>query len=210
MTSSQGLREPNWDLFWTEGLSFFQKTSIGKFSWDIITKYSARVCLKLIRNNKNIKSILELGGGSGCVATQIAKRIGLKSNNLTLIDKSREAKNAWKQLNGFGKYILGDFFSSKFNTNKYDLVFSDGLIEHWSKKESRLKVIQRHADLSSKYVLIRTPADKFIMNTIGMKKDTGYEKHYKKKELVEEISDAGLNVLGAKEDLFTVAVLAKK
>lgn len=200
----------DWGRYW--GKNPFRSSELGEKGWRLITEYSSKSCLRLLKEEGGINTILELGGGSGCVSGIVARKSGLKSEALTLIDNNPEAKKAWEQLSGFGKYIEGDFFTNDFEGQKFDLVFSDGLIEHWPDREERLGIIRRHAELSAKYVMVRVPkrglGTKLLLKE-GMRKDGSYEKHYTPEELRQEISDAGLKVLGMDEDLYATVALAE-
>jgi len=202
----------DWEKFWGE--TPFRGSRLGERGWHLIAEYSSRSCLRLLKEVGGVGTILELGGGSGCVSGVVARKLGLESKALTLIDNSPEAKRAWKQLSGFGKYIQGDFFTNDFEGRRFDLVFSDGLVEHWPDREERLGVIRRHAELSTRYVMIRVPkrglGTRLLRIREGMKKDGSYEKHYTPEELRQGISDAGLKVLGVDEDVYATVALAER
>lgn len=188
--------QPDWERFWRNTMAPFRSSRIGKKAWRLLQKYNSRKCLKLLGGEAKIRNILELGGGSGCLIGIISRKLGLKSEALTLIDKSPEARRVWEQLSGFGRYIQDDFFAYDFGGQRFDLVFSDGLIEHWADREKRLRVIKKHGELSRRYVMIRVPRKGLIMDLFGMREKEGYEKHYSPDEFKQEVLDARLKLLG--------------
>jgi len=213
--------QPDWDQFWQDTIVSFKSSKFRKKRYLLIAEHGARECLKLLKSVGKIGSILELGGGGGCLAGILAKKLGLKSKALVLIEKSPEGKKAWEEFSGFGCFIQDDFFTHDFGKQKFDLVLSCGLIEHWADKAERLRLIKKHAELSNNYILIQVPKRGLFMNLFRynklamklfrmMQKVEGYEKFYSGKELRQEISEAGLKIIGFKEGLATLTVLAKK
>lgn len=210
--------QPDWEKFWQDTIVSFKSSKFRKWRYLLIAECGARECLKLLKGKK-IRSILELGGAGGLLTAILAKKLGLSSKALVLIDNSFEGKKAWKEFSGFGCYIKDNFFTHDFGKQKFDLVLSRGLIEHWADKKERLRVIKKHAELSKKYVLIRVPKRGLFMNLFRynqlaikllrmMEKIEGYEKFYTAKELRQEISGAGLEIIGFKEGLASLTVLA--
>ena len=208
-TSSQ----PDWEQFWRNTRAPLGSVWLGKILWWLFAVSGSRQCLKVLKGAKKINSIIELGGGAGCLASLIAKGLGLGSEALTLIDNSPGAKRTWQEFSGFGKYILDDFLTHDFRGKKFDLVFSVGVVEHWAEEKERLKVIKRHAELSKEYVIIRVPrkgvAGKIFEIYGRMKNEGGFEKNYTSEELKKEISEAGLKALKVNEGLFSTAALAE-
>lgn len=102
--------------------------------------------------------ILELGCGIGKNSLKICKRYGCKA---TLVDNCKTALNkarkAFNKNNINANFILEDVFALK-NRKKYDLVFSDGLAEHFSGFE-REKIIKLHANLTKRngHILLLVP-----------------------------------------------------
>lgn len=211
--------QPDWEKFWQDTIVSCQSSKFRKARYLLIAECGARECLKLLKGREKIESIIELGGGGGCLSDLLAKKLGLKNEALVLIDKSSEGKKAWEQFSGFGRFIEDDFFIHDFGKQKFDLVLSRGLIEHWADKRERLRIIKKHAELSKKYILIRVPKrglfmDFFRYNQLAtklfrmMEKVEGYEKLYTAKELRQEISEAGLEIIGFKEGLASLTALA--
>ncbi len=213
--------QPNWEQFWQETITSFKSSKFKAKRYWLIAEAGARECLNLLKGGQGIQSIIELGGAGGCLSVILAKKLGLKSKNLVLIDKSAIGKKAWQQFSGFGHYIQDDFFTHDFGQQRFDLVLSCGLIEHWPKRSDRLKLIKRHAQLANKYVLIRVPKKGIFMNFLRynklaikifkmMDKIDGYEKLYKPQELKKEMAEAGLKIIRFKEGLASLTALAIK
>lgn len=216
--SDPNLAEPDWEQYWQKARASYRRCWLIKKRDQFIGATAARESWVLLKD-KSIKNLLELGGAGGSLSVLLAKRLGLKSEELVLIDKSLQGKLAWQQFSGFGRYIRGDFFTYDFGRQKFDLVLSRGLIEHWALKKDRLKAIRKHAQLSRKYVLIRVPKKDWLMKAllfhqlairlVRERSDDGYEKLYTPREIKEEVRQAGLKIIGFKNGLMSHTVLAK-
>lgn len=204
----------DWENYWKNTAVPFRGTWLSKTLVKLLAFYSARSSLKLLRGiQEDISSILELGGGTGCLSAAITSKLTKNSKSLTLIDGVKEAKQVWKELSRFGKYIIGDFTTYNFKKNRFDLVFSAGLIEHWQNETERLQIIQKHSLLSKNYVMIRVPKQGGMVKILELKEKSqeggNFEKHYTQTELKKEMIKAGLKVLSTSEDLIAVVALAK-
>lgn len=146
-----------------------------------------------IKKASNItdKKIIELGCGSGVLSYLMLLN---KANKVTLVDFSIEALNLARLLFKNKKnvnFILTDLFKLK-TTKKYDIVFSSGVVEHFSGK-LRKEAIYKHLDLSKDIIIIIVPA-KPHYNTIRHKKKRvielfGWQEAFSKieiKKLIEE------------------------
>ena len=98
----------------------------------IIDKYS-EADFVLIQENIQLKpgmSFLEIGCGRGRVSAMLAK-FGV---NVTGLDISSEAitlaKKIFKKNNLKGSFVCGDVESLPFSSNKFNLVFGGGVLEH--------------------------------------------------------------------------------
>jgi SAM-dependent methyltransferase len=105
-----------------------------------------------------IDTALELGCGSatllGLLAMRGVKCVGVDQDPaaLAFAEKAHEL---------FGGPVtvdlrLGDFLSRDLPLEQADLVFSIGVIEHYS-PEDQLRILARHAQLSSRWVMIAVP-----------------------------------------------------
>ena len=78
------------------------------------------------------KKILEVGSGTGSMSTFLSylgyEVISLDNDSKVL----SKAKNLARKLNGKVKFILNDAFNIPFGDNYFDLVFHQGLLEHFS------------------------------------------------------------------------------
>lgn len=162
----------SWQKFWQSkgnNIEWSHKAAIQ-------SKLLNSIC-RIIKNNssyniKNLK-VIELGSGIGLNSLYFAVR----GSNTTLLDLSPEAKikaaHFWKGYPKFN-FINGDLFT--YNPKqKYNLVMSFGLAEHFSGSE-RQKVLKKHLDLTNDFVLISVPykygifyqLNKFISQKLGL------------------------------------------
>ncbi|MBN3037705.1 MAG: class I SAM-dependent methyltransferase [Candidatus Diapherotrites archaeon] len=168
----------------------------------------------LARTDLMSPDILEFGGGSGMLSAKMHKRFGGSS---TLVDISHEAKelftSANPKANGF-TYIVGDVFTVEL-PKRYDLVFSDGLIEHFQ-QDKRAELIKKHRDASKKYVIIFAPkpSPQYEAASELMRRSGnwffGYEEPMQLSQLKTECEDAGLTVLAHVSGMWQNGVLCSR
>lgn len=165
--------------------------------------YTSKVCLRLFRD-LNIKTCLELGGGFGLTAKIVAQKLHL---DLTLIDNNPKGYELFKRYSNYGNFILKDFF--KFRPRqKFDLVYSIGVIEHYPDYKKRIEVLKLHRRLSRKYVGVLVPKNSWLIrNFVHLPSKYGYEKLYSRKELEEEVKAANLKPIRFEEDLHLIGFL---
>ncbi len=78
------------------------------------------------------KKILEVGSGTGSMSTFLSY-LGYEVTSLDNDSKVLlKAKNLAKKLNGKVKFTLNDAFNIPFGDNYFDVVFHQGLLEHFS------------------------------------------------------------------------------
>ena len=107
-------------------------------------------------------NIIETGSGSGHLSALLAQ----KKFNVTLVDYSIEAIKKSKEL--FQKlHIDANFFQaditilSKTVKQKYDIVFSSGVLEHFD-DEDLLKILTESYKVSNKYLIFLVPNPKSL------------------------------------------------
>jgi SAM-dependent methyltransferase len=106
------------------------------------------------------RSAIELGCGSATISIQLALR-GLAVTSVERVPAALELARA--SCSGLGldtlpTFVLGDFLDDGVSAvlTRADLVYSGGVIEHWGEDGQRL-VLQRHVDLSGRWVLLTVP-----------------------------------------------------
>jgi SAM-dependent methyltransferase len=153
--------------------------------------------------------ILELGAGSGIIPRRIVKRWGGRA---TLVDSNRVARDLFLSGRVPGEpldYILGDVLELPFPP-VFDLVYSDGLIEHFPDKE-KLMAAHLRALKPSGHLVLFVPNNSFLFRTMTrFGPDLGYEERYSLPALIELCHDNGLKVLRKTEYPFEVGVLCQK
>ncbi len=160
--------------------------------------------------------IIELGCGSGRTSLALAK---LFNGEVTLVDNSkaaiRKAKQTFYNQNVNTKFIIGDLFSLKLEGG-YDLVHSEGLIEHFKERQLN-ELVKLHSSLCNPegYVIIFAPTLsktykiwRFIQERLGVWY-YGDEKPMLEGELKTLCERNGLKVLKTVKTPFQVGVLCK-
>ncbi|MFH1229841.1 MAG: class I SAM-dependent methyltransferase [Candidatus Aenigmatarchaeota archaeon] len=152
--------------------------------------------------NLDNPSIIELGSGCGELTARLVKKYG---GSATLVDNSRKALNSAKSV--FNDYSINvkllerDLF--KFDPKeKYDIVHSEGLIEHFIGDDQN-KIVHAHKKCAKKggYVLISVPRPawyyriaKGFLEMIG-KWPFGYENAMNKYALKKVMENNGMKVI---------------
>lgn len=166
------VKKTDWTNYYSKKKSWFSIYT-QKFTLDkIIEKFDIAV-----DKNGNL-SIIELGGGNSCFAESFCKlrrvmNYDIIDNNELSIELFRKKKIENVKLNGYRLDLRQQLVDV---TDKYDFVYSVGLIEHFIVEE-RTQVIKNHFQFCKKggYVLITfpTPTLKYrfcrkIMELIGV------------------------------------------
>ncbi len=192
----------------TDWKEFWAACSPLKMSfWKLYERYRCMSYIRILEKiDLNDKTMIELGGGSGYLLGLISLR---KNASPLVIDNSNEAYEFYKKSGAkLGvKYIKKDMFK---HSKKYDVVMSDGLIEHFHKKE-RAKVIALHKKLMKKsgFCIIFVPNNSWLVRNTFVFKD-GYEKKFSTDELKGEAEKTGLKVIDSISDMHMTGVLCTK
>ena len=120
-------------------------------SWDMWTWRIAHAYKKLLKNIKlNDVRILELGSGSGTNSLELAKIFNVKE--ITLVDSNEKALEVSKKTfrnSGLNvNYLKRDVLKLNLK-EKFDIVHSEGLIEHFYDKKRSL-IFKKHIDMCNK------------------------------------------------------------
>lgn len=169
------------DNHWDKGIWSFVKHP----KFDFMTLYIMEQILSCVSFEN--KTVLELGAGTGRLS-YLALKNGAKK--VTLVDSSERAIALSKQLfksippNSYN-IICSDIFNFE-SIDKFDIVFSSGLIEHF-KNDDRLKIIEHHVSLSSQNCVIVHPSDTvyavFFNNFPLSKRLYGFQKSFSINEI---------------------------
>ena len=123
------IKNQKWDdLYDPKHKSFF---SI--FEEFLINNYFSKIFTRTILRASKIKSgkIFEPGSGGGMASATLAK-LGFE---LTCMDLSynalKKSKFLFNEQSLDGKYILGDIFHLPISDEKFDIVFNQGVMEHF-------------------------------------------------------------------------------
>lgn len=146
------MNKEDWAEIWDDKLFLLLDLILRPFFWKNYLKFFKK--LKLSSKS----SIIELGCGTGKNSLKMSKIYGSK---ISLIDNCnlilRRAKKNFEKNNVKANFILKNVF--KINTKKrYDLVLSDGLIEHFTgSKRKKLFKIHKSLMKDGGYLLFFVP-----------------------------------------------------
>jgi SAM-dependent methyltransferase len=193
----------DWDTFWrfTGGHKTFTRAL-----YAVHFRHYRRLLQGVLPRDPRI---LELGAGSGVIPRLIVKRWG---GTVTLVDSNRSARDLFLAARVPGEpleYVLGDVLELPFPP-VFDLVYSDGLIEHFPQKE-RLMAAHLRALKPSGHLVLFVPNNSFLFRTMTrFGPDMGYEERYSLSALVRLCGEYGLRVLRRTEYPFEVGVLCQR
>jgi ubiquinone/menaquinone biosynthesis C-methylase UbiE len=153
--------------------------------------------------------ILELGAGSGVIPRRIVKEWGGRATLVDSNEKARELFLAGAAPDEKIEYILGDVLDLNLPT-AFDLVYSDGLIEHFPEKE-RVMAAHTRPLKPSGHIVLFVPCNSFVFRTVTrFGPDMGYEERYTLPALVRLCREHGLEVLRTTSYFFEVGVLCRR
>jgi ubiquinone/menaquinone biosynthesis C-methylase UbiE len=148
-----------------------------------------------ILHGKVSPKILEIGCGSALTFKYVGKDI--RDAELTGLDYSPSALKLAKKINPKCKFILGDAKALPFRAGIFDLTYSLGLIEHFSREVAQ-KIVNEHCRVTKKggTVLIVVPAKYSPLNLVriimGKKWPYGFEDPFTREELETLLRKSGL------------------
>jgi SAM-dependent methyltransferase len=193
----------DWDTFW----DFTSKhTTFNRFLYAAHFRHYARLLKGVLPSNPRI---IELGAGSGVIPRKIIKQWGGRA---TLVDSNEKARELFLSRSAPDEpleYILGDVLKLRF-PSVFDLVYSDGLIEHFPEKDEVMDAHLR-ALKPSGHLLLFVPSNSFAFRTLTrFGPDMGYEERYTIQALTELCRSYGLEVLRTTSYCFEVGVLCRR
>lgn len=201
----------SWDEYWKkldslkDVYDFFQKSHFKEYETLIKTA-----------NIRNFE-FAEFGAGNGSISDLIQKRFNATGS---LFDNSKQAHALFKAShagkNRKLKYFVKDI--NKLNGGKaYDLVFSDGLIEHFKGRQKE-KILKQHFNLTKKggFAIIFAPRKSLKYDSIFHTMRLcglwcfGFEKPMTMTELEKETEAAGFKITKKLRGFWENGVLVTK
>lgn len=146
---------------------YYQNTDIDKNRIiEICSIYNKYFKIFINNSSGNYKKIIEIGGYPGRYLAFLAAQYNLIPNSLDFNDDDMKIIDSFN-LFGIKKYKIFKEDINTFNSlNKYDLVFSNGFIEHFLDFEIKL---DQHASLCNKNgtIMIMIPNKKYLRKYYG-------------------------------------------
>lgn len=105
---------------------------------------------------KRGSKVLDVGCGYG----RISEYLHNNGRIVTAIDMEQEMVDTVKKF-GIESYLM-NAMDIKFNDNKFDVVITDGLLEHFENDEDIKKIIREEFRVGKKYIINMVPKDIFI------------------------------------------------
>lgn len=152
------------------------------------------------------KRILEAGSGTGRFCHLLGS--DLPESHIVGMDYSAEVVSAAEQVYGAHnvKFEVGDLFDMPFPSGSWDVVFNEGVIEHFplGNKRNYVSAVQEMTRVTRAKgkVIIAVPNFfclphvfwKALLNMLGRDYEYGYEKSFRPAEMASVMESAGLKV----------------
>lgn len=186
--------QKHWDKYWDENKN--KKTFFNSLVSIAREYYFAKYFAKFIAKNFDIKNktTCEIGTGSGLTLACLKKMGAAKCVG---IDYSKEAVEMAKISNKECEFIYGDAFNlSNIKDKQFDLVYSLGFLEHYSKEDQR-KLIAEQKRIAKECVFIEVPYDIFYFRWLfAINRKLGRTTTFSDEELFVKKTFQGLGLKG--------------
>jgi len=132
---------------------------------DYIKKQALFFSIMFVNELNNCSIILEPGGGLGLVSLLEAMR----GNHVVILDCDKEViKQSFQhavnlEVADNAVHIIGDIFNMPFSDNSFDIVWNEGVLEHFENMKSAIKEMRRVCKVNGK-ILILVP-NKYTVHT---------------------------------------------
>ena len=123
------MKETKWDSLYDPD----NKSLFSKLEELAINTYFSNAFIKAILSASNISKgrIFEPGSGGGMTCAKFAKQ-GFDITSMDLSENAlRKGKNLFKHMTLEAKFALGDLFHIPIKDEQFDLVFNQGVMEHF-------------------------------------------------------------------------------
>lgn len=132
--------------------------SLMHYLWEVWV-YNAELIYDIRGNRIQLPaSVLELGCGSGLEILSVLAAHGYKVTGLDIEQDVLDfAKSNFDKLGLHADFIHGDMFDIEIE-QKFDLVYSVGVIEHFMTHEKIIKAVEIHKKFSKEWVVLLVPS----------------------------------------------------
>lgn len=194
----------DWDFFWKR---VKKHPLFLNFLYFIHLKKYKKILKKI---NLKAPDVLEIGAGTGAAAIHIQDIYG---GSVTLVDNNEIAYEMHKKLfhnrTESIKYLKEDFTKIAWRP-EYNLVMSDGLLEHFSKKEDIIELHKSFTKVNG-YILIFALNNNLFTRFLELgEKKMGYSDPVNMEECIQLCKRSGLAVVGTVKYFFEYGILCKK
>jgi len=182
-----------WDKYWEENEG--KKTFFNSLVAIAREYYFAKAFAKFIASNYDIrgKSICEIGVGSGLTLGHL-KNMG--AGRCVGVDYSEKSIEMARKKDISCEFILGDAYATGLANKEYDLVYSLGLLEHYS-KEDQIKLIAEQKRIAKDCVFIEVPYDIFYFRWLfALNRKLGRTTTFSDEELFTPATFTNLGLTG--------------
>lgn len=140
--------------------------------------YDVRRTLNKLLPKSGEMSFIEIGCAPGKFMAYFNKRFGYHVAGIEYVEDAAAATRVNMEMQGIGAQVFNmDFFEADFTAESYDVVFSNGFIEHFEEVSG---VVNKISSLSKQYVVTMIPncygVNGFISKTIRPKVFYGHKR----------------------------------
>ncbi len=188
------MKNADWEGVWKDG------NKLNPFGKLLFSRMKASVKNLL---PSDVKTVLDVGCGSG-LTMSFFREFGCDVTGIDVSDSALKISDGIKM----------DARKMKFSDGSFDLVFSDGLLEHFKLSTDFNSIVKEMCRVSKKYILICQPNPSFFRDLWrkNIRKDTMLEYEYSGDDYVNTFSKHGFSLQKSKDYNFKegTAYLFKK
>jgi SAM-dependent methyltransferase len=193
----------DWDFFWSR---VEKHPLVLKILYFVHLRHYRKILLSTTIDNPRI---LELGAGTGQASIFVKQIYG---GEITLIDNNILAYEMFKKMCKNASeinYLRKNIFEIE-PLPMYDLVISDGLLEHFSDKKS-LVSLHKSFTRSTGFILIFALSDNLFTRFLELgEKKMGFSKPIGLKQCKKLCEECGLEILRSRKSFFEYGILCIK
>lgn len=203
---------PTWDPYWRSQVDHVLRRELKKF----VLRNHIYCLLEHLFNRMRLDrsrpvSVLEAGSGSGILSIALFRQREEHIRDMTLLDKShvglslaRETGETelGKERTSRMRFVLGDLFYSPFPKSSFDVVFNEGVMEHFEGEQRRaaFRSIARVCRPGGHYVCIvpnRLNVPLRLRNRVSKRAGRwqyGFQREFTILELLRQLRQSGFRI----------------
>lgn len=203
---------PTWDPYWQSQADHVSKRNLESF----ILRYHIYRLLEHLFDRMRLDrsrpvSVLEAGSGSGILSIALLRQKADYIRDMTLLDKSHVGLSLGKETGEIelGRkwtsrthFVLGDLFHTPFPNSSFDVVFNEGVMEHFEgpQRKEAFRALARVCRPHGHYICIvpnKLNVPLMLRNRVSKRAGRwqyGYQREFTILELVRQLRRSGFRI----------------